>query len=331
MASNREMKFLLAALLAPALCLGAIWPENIGAWKRAATMQATLSDRPLWDEFGLKESEAARYENAGDNFTVTGYRLQDTTGAMAAFDWQRPAKSTASQLAPLAAATSDAGGGLLVVHGNYLLSFSGHAPDAAELGALFDGLRNVDTTVLPNLPDNLPTQDRVANSERYITGPASLAKFIPSIPPSVAAFHYGAEGQLGVFHSPKGEMGLVVFSYPTPQIAMQRELEFRGIPGGNVVKRSGPLVAVVLAPPDPDAAERLLSLVKYQAQVTLDQWVPSHRDNIGNLVINAFILIGILLGFSVVSGLAFGGLRAFRRRGNRGEEADALTTLNLGR
>ncbi len=328
MASNKEMKFLLGAVLAPALCLGAIWPENIGAWKRATTMQATLFDRPIWDEYGLKESEAARYKNGDANFTVTGYRLQDTTGAMAAFDWQRPAKSIVSPLAPLAAANAD---GLLVVQGNYLLSFTGHKPEAAELSALFDGLRNVDTTVLPSLPGTLPTQDRVANSERYIIGPASLAKFIPEIPPSVAAFHYGAEGQMGVFHSPKRDMGMVIFSYPTPQIAMLKEVDFRGIPGGNLVKRSGPLVAVVLNPADADAAERLLSLVRYQALVTQDQWVPSHKDNIGNLVINAFLLIGILLGFSLVSGLAFGGLRAFQRRGNRGEEADALTTLHLGR
>ena len=46
---------------------------------------------------------------------------------------------------------------------------------------------------------------------------------------------------------------------------MQKEGDFRGIPGGNIVKRSGPLVAVVLNPPDADAAERLLALVKYQA------------------------------------------------------------------
>lgn len=328
MASNREMKFLFAALLAPALCLGAIWPENVGAWKRAATMRATLFDRPIWDEYGLKESEAARYENGAGNFTATGYRLQETTGAMAAFDWQRPAKSTPSGLAPLAV---DTGEGLLVLHGNYLLSFTGYKPDAGELGVLFGGLRHVDTTVLPTLPGNLPTQDRVANSERYIIGPASLAKFIPGIPPSVAAFHYGAEGLMGFFNAPKGGLAMVIFSYPTPQIAMQKEADFRGIPGGNLVKRSGPLVAVVLNPPDLDAAERLLAQVKYQASVTLDQWVPSRKDNIGNLVINAFVLIGILLAFMVLSGLAFGGLRAFRRRGNRGEEADALTTLNLGR
>src|SRR5437763_7404111 len=150
------MRLFLAALLLPSFGWATIWPDAIGAWHRAATTPVNIQDRPLWDEYGLKESEAARYENGNESFTVTGYRLQDTTGAMAAFEWQRPAKSTVSKLAPLAA---DTGEGLLVVHGNYLLSFHGHKPDAAELGTLFDGLRNVDTTVLPTLPGNLPTQN----------------------------------------------------------------------------------------------------------------------------------------------------------------------------
>jgi hypothetical protein len=321
------MKFLFSALLVPGLCLGAIWPDSIGDWKRGATLQTSLSDRPVWDEYGLKESEAARFENGAKQFTVTGYRLQDTTGAMAAYDWQRPANATASKLAPLAAETA---GGLLVVHGNYLLAFEGYKPEAAELTALYGTLKNIDTTVLPVLPGNLPSAELIPNSERYVIGPAGLAKFASAIPPSVAAFHYGAEAQLGQFRSPKGDLNLAIFNYPNPQIAMQKENEFRGIPGGNIVKRSGPLVAVVINPPDADAAERLLALVKYQAVVTLDQWVPSHKDNIGNLVINAFTLIGILLGFAVFSGLLFGGLRAYRRRGPRGDEADALTTLNIG-
>jgi len=326
MASNEFMKFLLSALLVPGLCLGAIWPENIGDWKRASTQQVTLADRPLWDEYGLKESESARYENGGKAFMATGYRLQDTTGAMAAFDWQRPANATSSTLAPLAAETPD---GLLVVHGNYVLSFAGHKPDSAELSGVTGSLRNLDTTVLPTLPTNLPSGDRLPNSERYITGPAALAKFSPAIPPSVAAFHFGAEASYAQYHSPKGDMGLLIFSYPTHQIAMQKEGEFRGIPGGNMVKRSGPLLAVVANPTDPDMAERLLAQVRYQALVTRDEYVPTRRDNIGVLVINAFVLIGILLGFAVVSGLIFGGLRAFRRRGGRGDEADALTTLHL--
>jgi hypothetical protein len=316
---------LLLALLIPAVSQAAIWPDAIGPYHRAATMQAALTDRPVWDEYGLKDSEAARYENGASSFTATAYVLQDTTGALAAFDWQRPAGSTPSKADRLAVETAD---GLLVAHGNYLLLFTGYKPTPEELQALTSSLRNVDGTSLPALPGFFPSQSLVSNSERYITGPASLQKFAPGIPPSVAAFHFGAEGQWGVFHTSKGEMALGLFSYPTHQIAMQRQAEFGKIPGA-MVKRSGPLVAVVVSPPDPDAAERLLSQVRYQASVTLDEYVPTRRDNIGVLVINAFKLIGILLVFCVVSGLAVGGLQAFRRRGGRGDEANALTTLHL--
>ena len=88
-------------------------------------------------------------------------------------------------------------------------------------------------------------------------------------------------------------------------------------------------MAVILSPPNPDAAEKLLSLIRYQADITLDERVNTRRDNIGDLVINAFVLIGILLVFSLVGGLAFGSVRAFLRRGGRGEEADAMIVLHL--
>ena len=200
----------------------------------------------------------------------------------------------------------------------------------AELSGVVSELRNVDTTTLPTLPGFLPSENLVPNSERYIVGPVGLAKFDPGIPPSVAAFHMGAEAQLGVFHSPKGDMALAIFDYPTPQIAMQKIGDFERIPAA-VAKRSGPFVAVVLSPADPDAAERLLSQVRYQAAVTRDEYVPSRRDNIGNLVINAFVLIGILLAFAVVSGLFVGGFRAFWRRGTKADEAETMITLHLER
>src|ERR1022692_149884 len=109
---------------------------------------------------------------------------------------------------------------------------------------------------------------------------------------------------------------------------MQRIGEFQNLTCA-LAKRSGPLVAMVLAPPDPDYAEKLLSQVRYQAEVTLDEYVPSRRDNIGDLVINAFVLIGILLAFAVISGLALGGYRALRRHSRHGEEADAMISLHL--
>ncbi len=57
---------------------------------------------------------------------------------------------------------------------------------------------------------------------------------------------------------------MAIFNYPTPQIAMQQVPDFEKLPGA-MAKRSGPLVAVVLSPADPDFAERLLAQVRYQA------------------------------------------------------------------
>jgi hypothetical protein len=319
------MKLSAAVLFLPGLIHAAIWPDTIGAYHRVSTAPVKIEDPTIWDEYGLKESETARYENGTDAFTATGYRLQDTTGSMAAFQWQRAAQSKPSTLAPMAAETPD---GVLLVHGNYVFAFSGRKPEPAELATLFDGLRNVDETTLPPLPGYLPSQELLPNSQRYITGPNTLQKFYPGIPPSVAGFHFGAEAQMGVFQSPKGNMPVAIFNYPTHQIAMQKEGDFNKLQGA-VVKRSGPLLAVVLSPADADAAERILAQVKYQANVTRDEYVPTKRDNIGNLVINAFELIGILLAFALISGLALGGWRAFRRRQRGGEEADALLTLHI--
>jgi hypothetical protein len=315
----------LFVMLLPLVASAAILPNAVGPFHRSGTSQPAMSDKAIWDEYGLKSSEAALFENGKEKLTVTAWQLQDTTGALAAFDWLRPADAKPSAAAKLATETKTA---LIVVHGNYVLSFDGYKPSAEELAAVTDALKNVDNTGLPVLASYLPSTDLVPNSERYITGPAALQKFDSAIPPSVAAFHQGAEAQIGVFRSPKGDATLAIFNYPTHQIAMQRIADFEKLPGA-VAKRSGPLVAVVLTPPDADFAERLLGEVRYQAEVTRDEYVPTKRDNIGVLVINAFILIGILLAFAVVSGIAFGGFRAFRRRYRHGEEPEALVTLHL--
>ena len=219
-------RFLLALLL-PALAQAAIWPDAIGAYHRTAASQPALADAPIWDEYGLRESETATYENGPAKFTATAWRLQDPTGALAAYDWQRPAGSEPSKVAALAAETA---GSLLLVHGNYVLSFSGYKPTTPELDPVVESLRNVDTSSLPALPGYLPSRDLVPGSERYITGPASLRKFNPGIPPSAAAFHLGAEAQLGVFPGPKGETVLTIFNYPTHQIAMQQAADLGKIP-----------------------------------------------------------------------------------------------------
>ena len=315
----------VAVFLLPAAVAAAILPDSIGDYHRTATSRPALTGRQLWDEYGLKEAETATYQNGDSRFSVTAWRMIDSTGALGVFDWQRPAGATPSKAAANAVETADSE---MVLNGNYVLYFQGRKPSAEELAEATGSLKNVDTTALPTLPGYLPSDSLQPNSERYLLGPAGLAQFDPGIPPSVAAFHLAAEAETGVFHSPKGDLTLAVFNYPTPQIAMQRVEEFGKLPG-TVVKRSGPLVAVIQNSPDADFAEKLLDGIRYQAMVTRDEYVPTRRDNMGDLLLNICILIGLLAAFALVSGLVFGGLRSLLRRAGRGQEADAMITLHL--
>src|SRR5437764_12922303 len=98
-ASNiRNMKLLLALLL-PAPSQAAIWPDAIGSYHRTAATAVKPAeinpiDRPVWEEYGLKDSESATYEkgaaekgaadkgaaeNGPSRFTATAWMLTDPT------------------------------------------------------------------------------------------------------------------------------------------------------------------------------------------------------------------------------------------------------------
>jgi hypothetical protein len=112
------------------------------------------------------------------------------------------------------------------------------------------------------------------------------------------------------------------------EMARDRIAHFQQVPGA-VVKRAGPLVAVALHPVSADEAERLLARIKYQAEVTLPEHVPTLKDNPANLFLNIFVLCLVLAGFCVVSGLVVGGLRVLLRRAGASGEGDNMISLRL--
>ncbi len=314
----RSVKGVALPLLVAAAALGGIWPDQMGEFKRVSAAPMAVSDRALWDEYGFDQAERATYQAGAKKFVATAWRLKDSTGAFAAFQWQRPADAHPTKLSDLAVETQTTA---VITYGNYLLRFDGWTPQVTDLGALVDRLPKLEKSPLPTLSGYLPAEGLLPNSERYILGPASLDRFRPGIPPSVAAFHMGAEGQLGRFRAGSSEMDLLIFAYPTPHIARDQLAAFQKLPGA-MAKRAGPLVALILSPADADAAERLLALVRYQAEVTLSEYVPTRRDNIGDLILNIFLLTGILLVFCAVAGLAYGGILAAVRRWHGGPGTD---------
>ncbi len=322
-------KFILCFAFVP-LLPAVILPGNVGPFHKISSAPLTVADQPVWEEYGLKEAEQATYQNGGKTLRVQAYRLQDATGALAAFQWQRPANAKPAdekltELTKLAAVTPN---GEIVALGNHVLLLEGYQAPSDELANVFRSLPHQEAGPLPSLPDHMPAGSLVPNSERYITGPASLAHFGPEVSPATAAFHLGTEAEIGVYRATSGDLKLAIFSFPTMDSAKERTELLRKIPNA-LVKRSGPLVGVVFSPKDANAAEKLLAQVRFQAEITTGQKPAAKKENFGNFMLNLFVLIGILLVFCVLSGLLFGGLRTMFRRGTDSEEGEAMISLHL--
>ena len=325
---RKPLRILLAA---PALLVitsaagAAILPDTIGAWMKGSGTPAPVAQTKVWKEYGLQDSETAPYEASGRKYTISAWRFDDATGSLAAFYETRPADARAIQLTSGIGAANAAD--QVVSVGNYLFLFKGYKPTPEELNHVEGTAPHYAQSPLPTLPRYMP-QGPEPNSERYITGPESLAEFAPSIPPSTAGFHFNAEAQLARYGTKGHETTVLVFSYPTMEMARDRQPDFEKVPA-SVVKRTGPLVAIALNPASPDDAERLLSQIRFQAEVTEAEHVPTAKDNPGNLFLNIFILCLVLAVFCVVSGLVVGGVRVlFRRAGDSGE-GDEMISLHL--
>jgi hypothetical protein len=323
---------LIAACVVP---LGAaILPDHIGDFARGETKPLAAQDATLYQEFGFVAAEQAQYtspdtslhKNPGKRFTATAWRLRDSTGALALFDVRRPDNATPAKLSALSAETPD---GAIFAYGNYVFEVSGEVPEQKDLELLFAQLTQLDNAPLPALASYLPQEGLIPNSERYILGPALLARFEPRIGPSLAAFHLGTEAQLGRYRTPKGDLSLAIFSYPTPNIAREREVEFSKLPG-TIAKRSGPLVAVIVQPADPDAAERVLARVQYAGNLTLNEKVPVNQGLLMyKLFLNVFVLTGVLGALSIIVGIGFGGFRVLRRKFGKPGHDDPFQLLRI--
>lgn len=307
----RPLAPLLLLLAAPAAWC-AIWPQQLNGLTRGKVTTVTLPDASLAGEYGFEAGERAEY---GDGkLLATAWRARDSTGALAILDWLEGEKPQPKGLTRL---------------GNYILEFQGPKPAGNEFDKLYVVLPRLEQSPLPALPGFLP-KDAIPGSARYILGPVALAKFVPSIPPSVAGFHFGTEGETLEYKTKAGPLRLTVFSYPSHQIARAQMPEFQKL-SNVMVKRDGPLIAVVTSAPTRDAAEIVLSKVRYQAQVTWNERTPNQQvRSIGSMLLSIFALAGIVIVFCLAAGLLFSAIRLLQRKlsGTKGEP-EAMIVLHI--
>lgn len=308
-------------------------PGEFAGWKKVLPSQvsreaaaAEPAHAAVLREFGFTDFEAASYTRGERRLEVRAARFADATGAYGAFTFYQQPQMQAESIGDQALSN---GLRVLFYRGNVLVEVKLDrltAMSAADLRRLAAALPPppLNAAHAPNLLNYLPAEALERNSGRYIAGPAGLAAVEAPLPAGVVDFSRNPELALGSYQTSQGRATLMLIAYPTPQIAAERlraVASYRppaeGTPGDGLAflaKRTGPIVAVVAGEVSPAEAKSLLDRVNYDADVTWNERVYTSRDNIGNLVIGVFTLIGVLLLFTLVVGIAFGGLRILAKR-----------------
>jgi len=318
-----------------------ILPQQFGGWQISGATRTSQNpgdadsvNAALLQEYGFTDFASAAYaRDDGRELTVKAARFGDASGAYGAFTYYKMPQMLTEKVGDGAASLNER---VLFYRGNVLVDavFSRlNVMSAAELRELANSLPLPSDSAqkLPGLPAYLPRQSYVKNSAKYVVGPVALDKVGAPIPAQLVDFNAGAEVVLGNYSSAGGEAMLMLISYPTPQIAaehLRRIDEARqpkpASPAGSPAlpdtspifdKRTGPIVVVASGPLSPGEAQALLAAVNYEADVTWNQnTYATKRDNLANLLVNIIILCAIILGFMLVAGLAFGGVRIVVKR-----------------
>jgi hypothetical protein len=318
----------------------AILPQQFSGWQLSGSPQtskdpvaADSANAALLKEYGFTDFETAAYTREdGRKLTLKAARFADASGAYGAFTYYKLPQMLKETIPDQAASLNER---VLFYRGNILVDVVFEklsAMSAAELRELSQALplppgnsRN-----LPSLPAYLPKLGYVKNTAKYVVGPVGLEKIGLPLPASIVDFSLGSEVALGTYQTSDGQATLILISYPTPQIAAEhlRQLDAARQPnpqqpgssatlniGPVFDKRTGPMLVVATGALASDDAKSLLGLVNYEADVTWNEnTYTGKKNNLGNLLLNVFMLCAILMAFSAVAGLAFGGIRIFFSR-----------------
>lgn len=303
-------------------------PASFASWQRQS--ESTGRDPVQFDpangvalkEYGFSDFALATYAAGGRTIQVRAARFADAGGAYGAFTFLRQPDDQTESVGDEATANPKT---IVFYRGNVLVEVdvsSVAAAPFADLRALASVLPQPSGSArnLPSLPAYLPKQP--LRSVRYITGPVAAAMSRLPLTPAEVRWDEGAEVVWAQRPYGAQTADLVLISYPTPQMAAARLRDLEAAMAKEPVpeitraaRRSGPIVIWVSGAVAPAEAQSLAGSVTYDANITWNEpTFLGKRDNVGNLVVAALALAGIILLMSLVAGIAFGGFRILMKR-----------------
>jgi hypothetical protein len=314
-----------------------ILPPQFAGWHVSGSTRASKDpavadsvNAALLKEYGLTGFESATYSrDDGRKVVLKAIRFTDASGAYGAFAYYKMPQMLTESIPDQGSSLNER---VLFYRGNILVDAVFEklsAMSAAELRDLSEALPlpTGNTRNLPILPQYLPKSGYVKNTAKYVLGPVGLEKISAPLSAPLVDFNASAEVAMGNYQTADGIATLMLIEYPTPQLAAEhlRQIDATkqagapaqtgsstAIAGPIFDKRTGPIVAIATGTISPGEARALLSGVNYEADVNwTENTYQGKKNNLANLLLNVFLLCGILIIFAGVAGLAFGGIRIF--------------------
>lgn len=332
-----------------------ILPEQLGnSWratgpaKQMSTEQfKVVQDAEVYLEYGLRTVTTRAYANDRDQVSIEVFEMRYPSGAYGLYTFNRgllPAGREEFQT------------------GRYVVRISRATETSASDQSLVSLIRQhlpESGSDLSPLPSHLPELNKVAESEKYLVGPAALAGLKPFASlGEVISFTGGAEAVTAEYENGGGRMSLIIVDCYTPQLAADNYAHLRNQleslspeeRSGRLLKRIGNYVVEAVGVKDAKAAEAVLNQIKYAPRV---YWEGDRFNSIpfefrppdplaleearrtGAVLVTIFYMIGMMILGSFLLGVIAGGSffywRRYRRRKLGFEDAfsDAGGTIRL--
>jgi len=244
--------------------LGDRWQAVSQARVFDAQRLSSLPDADVLAEYGLQRVISRVYSDGKARASVEVFELNFISNAYGLFTFNR------GQLPPNSRE---------FYQNRYVVRISNSAPDGDSDQQLFEAIKpNLigGEGQLPTLPLHLPEADKIAESEKYIVGPAALTRLKNfSELKDAIKFDTGVEVTTADYRSGSGQMSLIIVEYHTPQSASDGHAQIQGyfntLPqiekDRRILKRVGNYVVAIVNIQDMSAAQNIAGQIKYETKI----------------------------------------------------------------
>jgi uncharacterized protein DUF6599 len=308
----------------------------VGGWRALSRLRiltteewSVLPDASIYSEYGLQRLHSRVYTKGKDRATVEIFEMRYPSGAYGLYTFNRGSLSSNRHE---------------FYFGNFLASIDSSLNDNEFDSAFVELLKknpNQSGGRLPLLPSHLPGQNKIADSEKYLVGPAALAQLKAfSGLKDVIKFDGGVEAVAADYKNGDGTMSFMIIEYHTPQTAadglkgVSKYIETLNRPDkdSRIIKRVGNYLVHAVNVKNSTDAGNLISQIKYEYKVYWEgrkisdvplEFRPPDPVAIDEanrtlmIMVRSFYWVGALLSGSILIGLLAGGTFFYYRRYRR--------------